>query len=273
MAEMTKKRERLLSGDDGVLQTLRLMERLALRDAQNPQMIAKARELKGKTDAETVSNIFEFVRKNWKYKADPDREEHVTAPIHLLSNCYEKGGCRYVDCDDFSALLVSLLTAAGFKTAFRVLSWRLKNFTHVYVLVEIPGKGWTPLDAVLKSDGLFNEKERSAHIRTLDYPVGESMNTNNVNAATVNDRMPVRVGGGEYIDNYDALMDSTLRGDGVVGLVTGAIGGAAKNVATGVCEELAKEEIKKYKVHVMLGFAATALVSSGLTYLVVKHWK
>ena len=177
MRKLSKLQKPLYIGDDGVLQTLLEMERLVLRDAKEKQIKDKVRELTGTSDVETVTNIYNFVWQNWRYKKDPDTEEHLTAPIHLLNNCDKLFGCKHVDCDDYSMLLSCLLEAAGFRTGFRVLSWRNKNFTHVYNVVMIPSLGWTPLDAVMKEKGLFNEKERKEHRRTLTFPVGKTMET------------------------------------------------------------------------------------------------
>jgi len=165
--------EPLYQGDDGVLQTLAEMEELALRDSRDPEIREQVQRLKGNTPAETVQNIYDFVHTTWKYKSDPEREEHLTAPIHLLRNCNRMLGCRHIDCDDFSMLLAAMLIAAGFdEVLFRVLAWRLPQFTHVYVIVRLPNVGFVPLDAVMREKGLFNEKQRHLHQRTLDYPVG-----------------------------------------------------------------------------------------------------
>lgn len=175
-AAITKKSVPLLKGDDGVVQTLLLMERLALRDAKNPDIKAKAKSLKGRNDVQTIQNIYTWVVDNYKYKKDPDKEEHVTAPKHLLNNCDRFFGCQHVDCDDYTTFLTSLLIAAGFKVAFRVLSWRADSFTHVYLVVYLPEyDGWTPVDAVMGRSGLWNEKGREAHRRTLTFPVGKVM--------------------------------------------------------------------------------------------------
>lgn len=174
---ITKKSVPLLKGDDGVVQTLLKMEALALRDAKASQIKAKVRELKGKNDTETIRNIYNFVVANWKYKSDPQTEEHVTAPIHILNNCDRFFGCKHVDCDDYTTFLAALLIAAGFKVAFRVLSWRAKSFTHVYLIAYLPEQNaWTPIDAVMGKTGLYNEKDRDAHLRTLTLPVGDVMN-------------------------------------------------------------------------------------------------
>lgn len=274
---MQKITRQLYEGDDGVMQTLLEMERLTLRDAKDPQMLDKVRELKGANDVETIKNIYTFVWTNWRYKKDPDTEEHLTAPIHILNNCGRfLLGCKHVDCDDYSMLLACLLTAAGFETAFRVLSWRAKSFTHVYVMVLIPSRNvWSPLDPVLKDKGLFQEKERGVHRRTITYPIGKTMETTALALRTptaLKTTATMTMGdilgtlrSGER-DILGKVIEGVTQGKPVMDVVTDA--------AKGGCEAITDGYIKKQQKKIIIacvgaGVAGIA-VGVGITYFAMR---
>lgn len=310
MLKITRRQKPLYVGDDGVLQTLLEMERLVLRDANDPQIKAKVRELKGKSDRETVTNIYNFVWKNWSYKSDPAKEEHITAPVHLLNNCGRLFGCKHVDCDDYSMLLSCLLVAAGYDTAFRVLSWRAKHFTHVYVMVSLPGEeGMLPLDAVMKDKGLFQEKTRKAHIRTLTFPVGEALRNilseqrqsstmaDLLNSFSMSDRAAFSNAIIPSTHFSNSLMDTTLASNdtkakndpylktdflAMGGRIVGAMGfppnmdNVAKQLKTEVvqmCQVETDNFITKRIVQIGLGGLGVAAVAGTIGYFVGKRKK
>ncbi len=259
--KLTRIQTPLYVGDDGVLQTLLEMERLTLRDAKELQMRQTVGELKADTDTKTIENIYNFVWQNWRYKSDPDTEEHLTAPIHLLNNCGKLFGCKHVDCDDYSMLLACLLTAAGYSVAFRVLSWRNKNFTHVYVMVDVPSQNaWMPLDPVLKSKGLWKEKPRGAHNRTLTFPVGKTMETmmqlrqnlQNPATATMGDIMSSLASGER--DIFGQIIQGVVQGKPVLDV--------AKDAAQAGCEAVTDGYIKKQQTKIII-----ACVGAGIAGL------
>ncbi len=153
----------LKDGDAGVVtQTVPKMIELGLRDSKDPFVISVAESKKGKSDIETVENIYEFVWKTFPYEADPKTAEYVTAPVHLLNMDYQ-----YCDCDDMTTLLIALLSALGFELAVKTIAWDKDRchtndcpFTHVYLMCFIPQKeinGWIALDAVQKAKGFGQE--------------------------------------------------------------------------------------------------------------------
>jgi Transglutaminase-like superfamily len=273
---ITKKQTPLLKGDDGVVQTLLKMEFLALRDAKDPRIKAKVRELKGATSTKTIKNIYDWVVENYKYKSDPQTEEHVTAPVHLLNNCDRFFGCKHVDCDDYSTLLTAMLIAAGFHVAFRVLSWRAKSFTHVYILVHLPEyDGWTPVDAVMGKTGLYNEKTRDAHLRTLTLPIGEvtqmlEKETEPLSEHFINGMNPeITALAGDPPQRRDIL-------GGIIGGITQGKGAVdiLKGAGTEVCKDMADQYIKEKEQAIMFavggGIAAGLIVGTGVTWLVMR---
>lgn len=152
-------------GDSGIRETVRHMARLISRDASNARIASKAKSLKGKTDAETAKNIFEYVYKNYPYKSDPDDKESVAAPIRLYE-CAEGDDCQLPDwagqdCDDLTVICCALYKAAGLTPLIKIIDWKpgQDGFSHVYPLVLIgEEKVFIPTDPVAKARGFGWEK-------------------------------------------------------------------------------------------------------------------
>lgn len=142
----------LMSGDAGVWQTIRAMQRLIRRDAEEPEIQQRARWLKKSNDLRSVETTFNYVVEQFSYKPDPDDEELFAAPIFLEID-YQ----RYGDCDDLAGILACLLLAQGFRVGLKVIAWRPElhaegdPFTHVYAVCFLPSlNGWLPLDPVMR---------------------------------------------------------------------------------------------------------------------------
>lgn len=156
--ENPKRVERpLKSGDAGVNDTVHdAIIRLARRDAKSADVKALAKKLKEDSDIETIYAVYTYVWKKFPYINDPAGEEHVTAPALALN-----GKAEYMDCDDLTTLLLSLLLALGYECAIIVISWDRERcdgsfcpFTHVFLMVDCPGTdGYIPLDPVKKEKG------------------------------------------------------------------------------------------------------------------------
>lgn len=140
------------SDDAGIFTTVKYMWSLAVRDSNNDIVKNLVLKLKGKSNLETIKNIYNYVYKNFKYINDPSDRELVIAPIYILDGTM-KGG----DCDDLTTLLVSLLRSAGFTCSIKVIAWRLWAFTHVIAEVLIDGF-WIPLDPTRRESG-FGKQE------------------------------------------------------------------------------------------------------------------
>lgn len=84
-----------------------------------------------------------------EYRRDPNHVEWLQAPWVVLACQIEAGRTPQLDCDDLTMLSLALLEAAGFATAFRVVSHRPdRAFNHVYGLVELAPGDWRRFDLV-----------------------------------------------------------------------------------------------------------------------------
>lgn len=166
--------EVLQDGDLGVDQTIDQMNRLAQRDSKNEFVVSVTQKLSkiAKNDVELAQLICNYVKKNVKYKKDPNGEEHITAPKWLLSS-HATG-----DCDCMATTVASLCLCANYftdyklKCAFKVIAWdkeRGKEFTHIYSLIFCPSiKRYIPADTV---PGTSFGEENSSIFRHKIYKV------------------------------------------------------------------------------------------------------
>lgn len=132
--------------------TIAVMRTLAWRDASSSEVRSIACSLAGGDIDDTIRNIFDWVRRNIRFVDDevlltqygisPGGIEFVTSPIQLLQR-------RTGDCDDFSTLLASLLIASRLPIGihFVTIGENDSEFSHVYVVAELPDGRVIPLDA------------------------------------------------------------------------------------------------------------------------------
>lgn len=175
-------------GDDAIYQTLREMERLAVRDSKNSEIKNLAEDIIKACDDDICKSkaIFDFVYKNISYKHDhkivndvfPEWEhakatEYFTAPIYILE--IGKG-----DCDDMALLGAALSLAVGLRATFKVIAWKTceradADFTHVYLenLIEDVWDEpyWVPADPVIHEFGI--EKAPVCRATVLEVGTGK----------------------------------------------------------------------------------------------------
>ncbi len=152
--------QKLEDGDRGVLQTLRKMRELALRDSY---LFEGFRRVGCCCGLERIRRVWEYVRSLVSYRRDPVGRELVVAPVWFV-----KGKVRWGDCDDMSTLLASALVGAGCKVRFVAVAWRRWEYTHVYVEVFVDELGgWVSLDLTLDEWGKAKDKV----LRRLEYGV------------------------------------------------------------------------------------------------------
>lgn len=93
------------------------------------------RFVKGKTDMDTLKNIYTFVRRAVKYKRDEDGHEIVNTP-----GCTVKYGIG--DCKSMSVLVGSILRSLGYRFKYRTAFYDPKEPQqgHIYAVVDLDGK-------------------------------------------------------------------------------------------------------------------------------------
>lgn len=120
--------------------------------------VSAAQCLVGEDDYETLYNVWNFVKKNVKYKPDARGKEIVKSPAALFK--MGKG-----DCKSFSIAEAALLRALGFKgIRFRFTSYDgNRDVTHVYVVCKLRGED-VIMDAVHSK---FDEEVRYSYKRDI----------------------------------------------------------------------------------------------------------
>lgn len=169
-------------GEQGTLQTLRLMAAFCKRDAASPELRAVAQKIiegiAGHDFNSEIRALYSFARDQVKYRKDPVEVERVQDALRTLQ-------FRSGDCDDKVTLLVTLLAVCGHRARFCVCGPVPGKWTHVYCEVATP-QGWMPLDPTPEaaqpgwqtnapSKGIFEIwPATSANIRVVRVPVRSS---------------------------------------------------------------------------------------------------
>jgi transglutaminase-like putative cysteine protease len=86
--------------------------------------------------------LYNFLKSYIRFERDPFGVEMLQEPIVTLNR---KAG----DCDDHTILACAIFGAVGFPYAIKTIkadSRRPDEFSHVYAVVNIPGKGWLGAD-------------------------------------------------------------------------------------------------------------------------------
>lgn len=161
--------EDMIPGDRGVERTMEEMVRMVATDVTDTEIRRVASTQRGPTVEATIRATFNWLADNYTYHSD-GVDEHLTSPWITVRKA---SPYKAFDCDDMSMLLSALLGANGIDTAFKAIAWRQtqppNQYTHVYVLARIPGKGWIPLDPVMGKNGFGNE--RAPIYRSMIMPV------------------------------------------------------------------------------------------------------
>lgn len=141
--------ERLPDGIPGTIRTLAAMA-TAVRGDVGPDHCGYRSEvvrraairicmgIQGHDSQGELGALFEFVRDQIRYRADPWDTERVQDPCQTL--LLASG-----DCDDKCVLLAALVASLGYLPRFVVQSQDGKFFDHVYIEVERSGQ-WVALD-------------------------------------------------------------------------------------------------------------------------------
>jgi len=136
-------RQKLLDGEAGVRQTLKLMGRLVREYRANPIIYGLGRSLIQKVPEKSwrgeIGAMFYFVRDQIRYVRDPVGAEAVQLPTVTLEI---KSG----DCDDKVTLLSALLESCGHPTRFCAVKVdNSDRYSHVFLQTKL-GKSWLSLE-------------------------------------------------------------------------------------------------------------------------------
>ena len=104
------------------------------------ELFALCRDMGNTSPKDVCAFIFEWVDDNIEYKVDPSGEQWIKTPARLISD-------GVGDCKSFSILICSFLTEYGIDNCFRFVSYKGKDYTHVYPVAIIEGVE-IPLDVV-----------------------------------------------------------------------------------------------------------------------------
>ena len=157
----------LKKGDAGVKQTIKLMVEYANEYVLNPEIKKIVKDIETVLDSREsfdstckrrfrlIEYIYIYIVHNMEYKLDPPNIELVKSAKHTIL-----GDSKYGDCDDLSVALATLLKCAGFNCWYRTVAWKKESgndFTHVFVMVELPCKTKVmPLDPSMRPGGFGN---------------------------------------------------------------------------------------------------------------------
>jgi len=141
--------------DANTSQTIELMREFAAADANTPQVQAATRQAtQGAQGSAAARSIFEWIKARVRFQEDattallaglpePDSAEVLIRPADILRMPQPAG-----DCDDFTMLAVSMLSAAGLPARIKAIEQdedRPGFFSHVFAETHIDG-AWRAFD-------------------------------------------------------------------------------------------------------------------------------
>ena len=145
----TFRRIKIAEGARGTTQTLEQMAELAVEASQDPYFVQFARgvvrECGGRDHVCEARAILEWAKREITYRHDPALMEYLQSPAWTA---FVDGAG---DCDDGSSLISAMALSVGLGTMFRAVALNKANpkeFTHVYPMIKIPGRGWFAADFV-----------------------------------------------------------------------------------------------------------------------------
>ena len=160
----------IAEGDQGIDQTVAILERIYRDSIRDPRVIAFAQDLRARSgaanDEAVLASLVLFIRSHLRFTRDPVGLELVKTPDRLLSEL-ETRAVMIGDCDDASVLMATLAGALGYPARFVVVQrdTRSPTFDHIYV-ESWTGRSWVALDAVANGRQPFF---RPTHVRIKVY--------------------------------------------------------------------------------------------------------
>ncbi len=117
-------------------------------------------DLKGRTQYQTLCNIYRFVKDNVRYQADPLAREWVRSPGYLMQT--GRG-----DCKSLSLAIGALCRAFGIRFKYRFIQQASKSTWHHVYVVAMPTDGSCRRPVILDAVHHSFDSE-PAHVRRLD---------------------------------------------------------------------------------------------------------
>lgn len=154
------------------MNTLALMKSSILQSTKNPTVRDWAAHIvQGITQKDEwgeAEAIYHFVQNHSRYVKDPTNVEMLQSPLVAFSY-WDKSVMWQGDCDDFTILILSLLSSIGYHVALRAASYNTNGVLgHVYGLVQLYGE-WLPIDGI--KEGGYVGWEKVPYTKTIDYPI------------------------------------------------------------------------------------------------------
>ena len=149
---------RINSNPSDVDKTLAILQDMLTEACTQTQDIVK--KVQGTTAKQTARNLYDYLRKTFHYRLDPQGMEYIRSP--KLSYQDRLIG---IDCEDFSLMAAAVLVQVGIQPRYRVVDFNGMGYGHIYVVMVDKNKEII-LDA---THHRFNHQEK--YMRKKDYPV------------------------------------------------------------------------------------------------------
>lgn len=124
-------------GNDGILDTLRHMQRLVNQRFLHPLIRKQAAGIIGHCRASDkrcqAASLLTWVQRKMQFIRDPVGVEALHDPLAIAVEI-EKGLRPFGDCDDFSMYLATLMKSVGLPAIFRVAGYNGRHLSHVFVV-------------------------------------------------------------------------------------------------------------------------------------------
>ena len=154
---------------------LRFLAKQTAKYIQNPDVIVRARAIvqqcPNRDDRCELRAIYNTVKRELRYVADPVYTDVYASPGRLLKNCAQ-GACAE-DCDGHASLVAALAGAIGFRVALRAYGPPgSETYSHVYAVVAFPKKNpnrWVGMDTTVKQANVgWEPPMRGAKVKTAE---------------------------------------------------------------------------------------------------------
>lgn len=157
----TFRQVKLSPGARGTTETLRVMADLAVEASQDPYFVQFARGVVrecGSRDHLCEANaILNWVKSNVTYRYDSRYLEYVSSPAWTA---FVDG---VEDCDGQATLIAAMALSVGLEAMFRAVALdrsQPDEFSHVYCMIGVPGRGFLGADSIVPEPKLGWEPPR-----------------------------------------------------------------------------------------------------------------